>query len=170
MESDAFPCCSLLVRRHGDTQPHTVTLKCMRNNLVVKGGVCPFPRCMRQASSCTQRSLFSSSHSQELIQVLFLPLYRRHQEQLKIMFVGGPNTRKDYHIEEGEEVGCGCSPCHPAATPGGADTSIPGLERMAQRKANMTATGRKNGCLKIGVPAGIPFIALCSRNSTGEAL
>ena len=24
--------------------------------------------------------------------------------QLKIMFVGGPNQRKDYHIEEGEEV------------------------------------------------------------------
>ena len=27
--------------------------------------------------------------------------------QLKIMFVGGPNQRKDYHIEEGEEV-CVC--------------------------------------------------------------
>lgn len=27
-----------------------------------------------------------------------------HQEQLKVMFVGGPNSRKDYHVEEGEEV------------------------------------------------------------------
>ncbi|XP_072491858.1 3-hydroxyanthranilate 3,4-dioxygenase isoform X1 [Notamacropus eugenii] len=27
-----------------------------------------------------------------------------HQSQLKIMFVGGPNQRKDYHIEEGEEL------------------------------------------------------------------
>lgn len=25
--------------------------------------------------------------------------------QLKVMFIGGPNVRKDYHIEEGEEVG-----------------------------------------------------------------
>lgn len=29
----------------------------------------------------------------------------RYFSQLYIMFVGGPNTRKDYHIEEGEEVG-----------------------------------------------------------------
>lgn len=27
-----------------------------------------------------------------------------HKEQLKVMFIGGPNIRKDYHIEEGEEV------------------------------------------------------------------
>uniref|UniRef100_A0A8C6K657 3-hydroxyanthranilate 3,4-dioxygenase n=1 Tax=Nothobranchius furzeri TaxID=105023 RepID=A0A8C6K657_NOTFU len=27
-----------------------------------------------------------------------------HFSQLLIMFVGGPNTRKDYHIEEGEEM------------------------------------------------------------------
>ncbi|XP_054421798.1 3-hydroxyanthranilate 3,4-dioxygenase isoform X2 [Pteronotus mesoamericanus] len=27
-----------------------------------------------------------------------------HQEQLKVMFIGGPNIRKDYHIEEGEEI------------------------------------------------------------------
>ncbi|XP_044519214.1 3-hydroxyanthranilate 3,4-dioxygenase [Gracilinanus agilis] len=27
-----------------------------------------------------------------------------HQSQLKVMFVGGPNQRKDYHIEEGEEI------------------------------------------------------------------
>lgn len=26
--------------------------------------------------------------------------------QLNIMYVGGPNVRKDYHIEEGEEVRC----------------------------------------------------------------
>lgn len=36
--------------------------------------------------------------------VLLIPLFFRHFSQLQIMFVGGPNTRKDYHIEEGEEV------------------------------------------------------------------
>ena len=28
----------------------------------------------------------------------------RHQEQLKVFFVGGPNQRKDFHLEEGEEL------------------------------------------------------------------
>ncbi|KAJ7416883.1 hypothetical protein BTVI_34404 [Pitangus sulphuratus] len=27
-----------------------------------------------------------------------------HRYQLNVMFVGGPNERKDYHIEEGEEL------------------------------------------------------------------
>ncbi|NXT18223.1 3HAO dioxygenase, partial [Syrrhaptes paradoxus] len=27
-----------------------------------------------------------------------------HRHQLNVMFVGGPNERKDYHIEEGEEM------------------------------------------------------------------
>lgn len=30
--------------------------------------------------------------------------FSRHRYQLNVMFVGGPNERKDYHIEEGEEV------------------------------------------------------------------
>lgn len=33
------------------------------------------------------------------------PECRHGDGQLKIMFIGGPNQRKDYHIEEGEEVG-----------------------------------------------------------------
>jgi 3-hydroxyanthranilate 3,4-dioxygenase len=28
----------------------------------------------------------------------------RFREQLKVFFVGGPNSRRDYHFEEGEEV------------------------------------------------------------------
>ncbi len=35
-----------------------------------------------------------------------MTLFRYGVGQLKIMFVGGPNQRKDYHIEEGEEVSC----------------------------------------------------------------
>ena len=31
-------------------------------------------------------------------------LYQRAGGYLKIMFVGGPNTRKDYHLDQGEEV------------------------------------------------------------------
>lgn len=31
-------------------------------------------------------------------------LYRHNDGQMKSFFVGGPNQRKDYHIEEGEEV------------------------------------------------------------------
>ena len=30
--------------------------------------------------------------------------YRHNEGQLKVFYVGGPNQRKDYHIEEGEEV------------------------------------------------------------------
>ncbi len=29
---------------------------------------------------------------------------RRHEQQLKVFFVGGPNQRKDFHLEEGEEL------------------------------------------------------------------
>ena len=32
------------------------------------------------------------------------PSCRYGAGQLKVMFVGGPNARKDYHIDEGEEV------------------------------------------------------------------
>lgn len=28
----------------------------------------------------------------------------RHEQQLKVFFVGGPNQRKDFHLEEGEEL------------------------------------------------------------------
>lgn len=31
-------------------------------------------------------------------------VHRYGAGQLKVMFVGGPNVRKDYHIDEGEEV------------------------------------------------------------------
>ena len=31
-------------------------------------------------------------------------MFRYGAGQLKVMFIGGPNQRKDYHIEEGEEV------------------------------------------------------------------
>ena len=34
-----------------------------------------------------------------------LPIIPRFSDQLKVFYVGGPNQRKDYHIEEGEEVG-----------------------------------------------------------------
>ena len=27
-----------------------------------------------------------------------------HNDQLKVFFVGGPNQRKDFHLEEGEEL------------------------------------------------------------------
>ena len=36
---------------------------------------------------------------------MLLSLFSRYGAgQLKVMFVGGPNVRKDYHIDEGEEV------------------------------------------------------------------
>jgi hypothetical protein len=36
--------------------------------------------------------------------ISFFHFVVRHNNQLTIMFVGGPNVRKDYHFEEGEEV------------------------------------------------------------------
>ena len=37
--------------------------------------------------------------------IMLLSLVSRYGAgQLKVMFVGGPNVRKDYHIDEGEEV------------------------------------------------------------------
>jgi 3-hydroxyanthranilate 3,4-dioxygenase len=30
--------------------------------------------------------------------------FRHNDGQMKSFYVGGPNQRKDYHIEEGEEV------------------------------------------------------------------
>ncbi len=39
-----------------------------------------------------------------LIQSIIVALCFRFFYQLNIMYVGGPNARKDYHIEEGEEV------------------------------------------------------------------
>ena len=33
------------------------------------------------------------------------PFFTRYGAgQLKVMFIGGPNVRKDYHMEEGEEI------------------------------------------------------------------
>ena len=41
------------------------------------------------------------------IQLIRFLNWRRYGDgQLKVMFVGGPNQRKDFHIEQGEEV-CG---------------------------------------------------------------
>ena len=36
--------------------------------------------------------------------LLISSIINRHNTQLKVFFVGGPNTRSDYHMEEGEEV------------------------------------------------------------------
>lgn len=56
-----------------------------------------YPRCAQALS----RPLKGPSCLQHLSPLL----HCRHKEQLKVMFIGGPNIRKDYHIEEGEEVG-----------------------------------------------------------------
>ena len=54
-------------------------------------------KCTTRLLGCLSAFIYSKS--------LTLHCHFRHGAgQLKIMFIGGPNQRKDYHIEEGEEV------------------------------------------------------------------
>ena len=53
---------------------------------------------------CTTRLLGCLSAFSCVFIYSTLHCFRHGAGQLKIMFIGGPNQRKDYHIEEGEEV------------------------------------------------------------------
>lgn len=56
------------------------------------------------------------------------------------MFIGGPNIRKDYHIEEGEEVGLQTAP--PLTQPRGKGTfPKPGPEPVDRRRGGQMAEG-----------------------------
>ena len=46
----------------------------------------------------------SLSPSLSLLIIVIIVLNRHKDGQLKVMFVGGPNVRKDFHIEAGAEA------------------------------------------------------------------
>ena len=57
------------------------------------------PSCLQQAH------VFIFCYFIIIIIIIIIIICCRHGSgQLKVMFIGGPNQRKDYHLDEGEEV------------------------------------------------------------------
>lgn len=54
--------------------------------------------------SCNIELSLDTRNFSRLLFNIHVFLQRYGAGQLKVMFVGGPNVRKDYHIDEGEEV------------------------------------------------------------------